>query len=476
METKDVIGLTLLVLAIVGGTGVACVSQRARDAAFFLLIVGSLFSNRLGMTFDCQFWYRGTTRGFEVTLADVLAVSLLVSTRLLPRSHQARWFWPASLGPLLIYFLYCGFSAVFSEPKNYGLYELSKIVRGLIVFLAAAWYVRSERELKILVLALGSAICIEGVWGLKQRYLNGVYRVPGTIEDPNSLSMYLCLTAPVLVAAATAHLPRYARAFSYGCIGVAMLTMILTVSRAGIPILALVMLGTAVASVSLRVTLGKVLALAVLVLAAAGLVCKSWDTLKARYGQATLEEEYLAENIEGRGFYLRLAKVIAEDRFFGVGLNNWSYWASKSYGAKVGAAYEDYDDLNYAPGKEILPSIHYAAPAHNLGALTLGELGIPGLMVFALVWLRWLQIGQSFLWRRISAPVQRLGVGFFFGVCGIFLQSLTEWVYRQTAIFITCQVLLGAMASLYQLKRQSKGRLALTQPAPDAAECELVKP
>src|SRR5437867_7454884 len=166
METKDVIGLTLLVLAIIGGTGVACVSQRARDATFFLLIVGSLFSNRLGMTFACQFWYRGTTRGFEATLLDVLAISVLVATRLLPRPHQARWFWPASLGPLLCYFLYCCFSVVLSEPKSYGLFELSKMVRGLIVFLAAAWYVRSERELKILVLALGCAICFEGVWAL----------------------------------------------------------------------------------------------------------------------------------------------------------------------------------------------------------------------------------------------------------------------------------------------------------------------
>jgi hypothetical protein len=45
--------------------------------------------------------------------------------------------------------------------------------------------------------------------------------------------------------------------------------------------------------------------------------------------------------------------------------------------------------------------------------------------------------------------MRQVGTGIFFGVCGIFLQGLTEWVYRQTPIFVTFHILVGVLASLY---------------------------
>ena len=64
-------------------------------------------------------------------------------------------------------------------------------------------------------------------------------------------------------------------------------------------------------------------------------------------------------------------------------------------------------------------------------------------------------MGVSFLGLRSPEAMHCLGVGFFFSTCGIFLQSQTEWTYRQTHIFYTFNVLLGALASLYYLKRQA---------------------
>jgi hypothetical protein len=51
--------------------------------------------------------------------------------------------------------------------------------------------------------------------------------------------------------------------------------------------------------------------------------------------------------MDSRGYYLRLMSVMARDNFWGVGLNNWSYWASKKYAAQVQPyeAENDYDDL-----------------------------------------------------------------------------------------------------------------------------------
>jgi hypothetical protein len=46
-----------------------------------------------------------------------------------------------------------------------------------------------------------------------------------------------------------------------------------------------------------------------------------------------------------------------------------------------------------------------------------------------------------------------MGVGLFFGFSGIFLQSLTEWVFRQSPIYFEFNILLGALVSVYYLRR-----------------------
>ena len=95
METKDLIGLALILLAIPASVLVCCVSQRGRDAAFFLMAAGVVLTEKLDINFVTRYWYRGTTRGFEFTFIDILALGVLVSSFLLPRPGQSRWFWPA---------------------------------------------------------------------------------------------------------------------------------------------------------------------------------------------------------------------------------------------------------------------------------------------------------------------------------------------------------------------------------------------
>lgn len=456
MEAKDLVGLTLIPLVVMAGVLLTCASQRARDAAFFLLVAAAPLTDKLDVNFASHYWYRGTTRGFEFSLLDVFALSVLAASLIAPRHHERRWFWPAGLVPMLVFLLWACISTAFAEPKIYGFFELSKILRGLVVFLAAAVYVRSRRELTILVVALCCAVCFEGALGIKQRYLDGIHRVTGSIDHANSLSMYLCMVAPLLVAAATSDLPVLVRHFASVGVGFAGVGVLLTISRAGIPIFALVTLGATLLCMSWRITTQKIAVAVLIPIVGGALVYRSWDSLKARYGEATLEQEYFDEQMEGRGLYFRFARAIIEDRPLGVGLNNWSYWVSKKYGPELGWRYEDYADLDYLPSKELLPSFHYAAPAHNLGALTLGELGVPGLLFFAVMWLCWFQTGLTFLRRRSPDPMLRLGVGIFFCTCGIFLQSLTEWTYRQTPIFFTFHVLLGTLASLYYFKERRK--------------------
>ncbi|SDS41701.1 O-antigen ligase family protein [Opitutus sp. GAS368] len=452
-ETKDFIGVAILFAATGATTGALLLSQRLRELALFVMMAGAVLSEKLSINFYGAYWYRGTTRGFEVTFVDILGLSLLLSTLLLPRHERPRWYWPAGLAPMLLFVLYAAGSVLFASPKIFGAYELSKLLRGLMFFFAAAFFVRRERELSILVLALGCAVLLEGASSLRQRYLEGIYRVTGTLDHPNSLSMYLCLVGPVLAAAGASTLPAWVRRCCWLGVGTAAITVMLTLSRAGIPAFALAAGGAVAWCMTWRITFQKIAAAALIGLGVSLVVWKSWDLLAARYGSATLEEEYLDDKSEGRGYYLRQAGVILEDQPFGVGLNNWSYWVSRKYGAELDMRYETYDDITFAPPNDLLPMYRYAAPAHNLGALTAGELGWAGLALFSLLWFRWLRLGYSFLRPRWPAGLHRLGVGLFFGVLGVFMQSQTEWIFRQTQIFLTFHALLGVLASLHHTRR-----------------------
>jgi hypothetical protein len=139
-----------------------------------------------------------------------------------------------------------------------------------------------------------------------------------------------------------------------------------------------------------------------------------------------------------------------------VGLNNWSYHVAKTYGPAMGYAYSDYDDIKWVPDKEDTYEIFHPPAADSLPALTLGELGMAGAIIFLLVWVRWFQMGAVFLRDRLNDdPTHRLAIGFLFGTLGIFIQSATEWTYRQTVVMFTFHVMLGALASLYYRRRRA---------------------
>ncbi len=459
MDVKTLFGLTVIPAAFFGGSVVACLSKRMRDLFFALLVFSSPLIERLDLNYVSREWYRGTSRGFEICVSDILAFSLLVSAVLVPRRGQSRWYWPPSLGLMLLFFFYCCFNVGISEPRLFGLFELFRYVRGFVLVLAVAFYVRSQREIHWFLFSLGLVIGFESLLALKQRYFDGFHRVFGTLDESNSLSVLLCTSAPVMVAAVTSAIPKPLKLFCALTIPLACVGEILTISRAGVIILGVVLLGATLSTASLRFRPRTIVCALVILLGAGGLLAKSWKTLGTRFAESTLKQEYGNKKNLGRGYYIRIARAISNERWFGVGLNNWSFWVSNYYGPKQGYRFVPYRGTEHEPSTIIPPSSNVdmaqAAPAHNLGALTLGELGIPGLVLFTVLWFRWFGMAGSFLRPRSPDPVRRIAVGIFFGFCGMFLQCLTEWVFRHLPLYYTFNVLLGVLMSLCYLKQRS---------------------
>lgn len=449
METRDLLDLTLIFLGVFLGALTSRSSTRIRDVVFFLLAFGVVVAPFFGVNFLNCTWYQGTSNGLEFSLVDVLALGLLVSL-LLPRRGPPTWFWPASLGFLLIFLVYCGVSVAASEPKLFGLLELSKMVRGLLVFLVAALFIRGRTELGILVVALGCATCLEGVLAFKQYYWDGSPLGPGGLDHPNSHAMYLCMVGPVFVAAATSDLHRYVRWFAGFCAVVAVNSILMTTTSAGLVVFALIIMGTVLTSLSREISAKQAVLVSAFCLVVGGALYLSWHGLQVRYTEIPPAGQLAGQQTQRPENPFRLAETIVKEQPLGVGLNNWSYWVSKTYGARLNLNYQDYDHVE-AEAAAASPQLH-APPAKNLLALTAGELGWPGLLLFVLLWLRWLQMGACFLRDRYADCTERIGLGLFFAIGGAFLLSFTESAFWQTPIYFTFHILLGTLAGLYHLE------------------------
>src|SRR5882672_3505635 len=94
LEQKDLIGLALLVIGVFGGAVASSCSKRLRDFIFLGMIVLAPMTEDYDVNFVSRDFYRGTTRGFEFSLVDILSISLLASLLLVPRG-RSRGYWPA---------------------------------------------------------------------------------------------------------------------------------------------------------------------------------------------------------------------------------------------------------------------------------------------------------------------------------------------------------------------------------------------
>src|SRR5687768_15593915 len=103
MQTKDILGLALIFIALLGGIGLTCFSQRLRDIAFFAMIAGLVISERMDINFFSREWYRGTTRGIEISLVDILALCIVASSIIVPR-FRPRIYWPPGLFFMILLF------------------------------------------------------------------------------------------------------------------------------------------------------------------------------------------------------------------------------------------------------------------------------------------------------------------------------------------------------------------------------------
>ena len=452
MEAKYVIFTLCALLGVPVGI-LACVIIPALTRWVVILMVWATCEPMMvGINFVSREFYRANTRGFEVTLADLCALVLAGTMLIKSRDVPIRWFPPLSV-PTLLYLLVGVVSWLLTGPSLpvpeeaillpytqfeiglYPLFELSKIVRGYVLFWVIVNYVRNEETAKNLLWGIAVTVVYMGYLTLSSRYLYGVNRVKATLGHPNTLATYMAMMGSFCFAFVLFFKSMLPSLFWGFLTLLSTLGVILTISRGGLAALIVGVWLTTMVLLPRHLNLKNLALILLSMLTAGAILAAALDTLAGRF----VGEQNAADDMAYRGKYNDQAKLMARDHLFGVGLGNFSAQSWSEYAVRV--------DPDLPPG----------TPAHNNWFLTLGELGRLGVAALALFWMRFFYLVLPFYVRRNQGLLATLALAGCSSIIVNHIQSLLQLGYRQTPLFFMTMIFMGlGIAAWYEKHEEAQ--------------------
>ena len=198
MPAKQIIFLLLTLLVV---PAAAWLGIRYRGAER-LLVVGAFLSTTYLVDINLLSMeaYRGDTRGFEFGVTDWMMIALVATMVWSPRWRRERLeLLPPNAVPLLLYLGIGLLSIAFAYVPLYAGFGFSKLLRAVVVYWVAYNYLRSEKDLRFLILVLVAMVAVQFGLVLWQRAV-GLYRAVGSTPHPNTLAVYVNFINMVFLA------------------------------------------------------------------------------------------------------------------------------------------------------------------------------------------------------------------------------------------------------------------------------------
>jgi len=383
--------------------------------------------------------YRGSTKGYEFTMMEILSVSLIFSTLF----HSKRQFIWLPMGSLL-WSLYIGASSlsIFSALEtNYVLMSILKHAKVLLIVYAIANYVRTRREVHVVLTGISIMLIYQFIIVAKMKWIDGFYQVRGLFEHQNPLAMFTYMAALPLLAAAMSPAVSKARGllyfFAFACSGIIVLA---SLSRAALAFFAMATVVVVAAGFFDRISIRRMLTVGAMALGGAFVLAMTADTIISRFNDAGNEASG-----ETREVMNLASQAMLDDKPLGVGWNNFAKAINHPY--PYGDVIDDWNrdrgqkvDFDYAKG--VVESHYWLLKAET------GWLGYLTFMLFIIV-----VTGRTIpliLMRRGSLEAA-IAVGILVGFGITYAHSSLERVLTQTknlALWMTYIGLLGALIRL----------------------------
>lgn len=426
--------------------GAAVWSPRLRGLLLSALIFSIMLGDVANINFLSMETYRGPDRGFEVTLTDLLMCALLLAL-LLKHRRSIRWVPYNTLWMAAMLFLATASTLASPEPIL-GTFTLFKALRFYLVYWVVVNTLRSGTSLDYVrdgLVAIGS---LATVLVVKQKYLDGIYRIPLLFDHSNTVPLYLNLVMPMLLLWGLCD-PRLDLRRSTLAIVAALgmvFAVVMTYSRAGTALAGLAVLACLfIANLrrpSRRVSMVSVVAL----LACLTGSVKVYDSFVDRIRNAPKASG------EARDEFNYAAQMMAGDHVVGVGLNNFSVVLTKT--------------AKYNQHIEVMANEEQAGVAHHIYWLTAAELGYAGLGLFLIIMLRFLWTASRWSWESVSPETLAL-TGIALGFVTLHASGFLEWALRISPVTYQFAVVAGVAAhSAEAVRRRARARRRLPKKSP----------
>ena len=426
METKQLIFIAMTAVFIPTAAAFGIKYKWAER----LLVVGAFFSTSylIDINFVSMEWYRGDTRGFEFGVTDWMILSLMIVMIKSPRWRKNRFELLPPNSPLMITYLVLALiSLLVAYVPIYAGFGLFKLLRAFVVYWVAYNYLRNEEDIKFMLMIFAGIVAMEFLFVLKQR-ASGIYRAPGTTPHSNTLAAYINMFNMVFFSFMLGEKSRRALVY-WACVGMGSVMVLATFSRGALVTMVLGYSLVVMLSYYDKIKPHKNKVLGILMLASLPIVIKVAPAIIDRFLNAP------EESGESRHVANEAATAMADDHFFGVGINNYSHAINET----------DYIHFIDNPIDRGI--------VHNVYLLHASEMGWIGLVVFLLLIARFFWIGLNMVRKRRDNALTLFATGIIAAMFTLWFQSMLEWFFRQTYVTVQFFMFAGLLAALPRIDR-----------------------
>lgn len=377
------VALALILLSLPTLIGLLRQNPGQRNWAFIALGAVLFFGTSLRVDASIIGWplWNGTVKGIEVSVADTLAIALIVTRRRVPGTLP---FW----GVIAFFGATLFLSMLPSSVRMASFFVCWQFIRMLLLFAAVGGECHRDDLRRGLLTGLSLGLILQACYVVQQK-ASGVVQATGTMSHQNALGM---MTELALLPLLAALLGGDRRKVLVAGIVAAIIVIVgggsrgaMSIAGGGAVMLVLLSLIRGLTPIKLKVVGFVFLALAV----AAPL---AMITLKDRFGSTSMTVQD-----EQRPAFERAATAMAADYPFGVGANLYVPTANtKGYADRAGVAW------NFA---------NRSAPVHNAYLLARAETGWAGELALILLLVVPLVRGLHLAFSRRRGPFGELVLG-----------------------------------------------------------------
>jgi hypothetical protein len=446
---KYVLFTVALAVGVPVMAGLSSMSVKMKHLLFTLLIVSLMFGTKFSINIMSMEYYRGPVRGYEVTLADLIALGLVIG--MLLRSGSKIVFFPRFFWIFLLFFIFSIINVAGSDYTIYGWFVIWQLFRmGLLYWCTVNFFATDDDGKGALDAVMWGYVftgLIMMVFTFKQKYLDGIYRTKVFFDHSNTVPSFVLIILAVLLTWSLlenrlSFIKHYtaliaALGLVFAVLGTSSRTGMVTAGGSVVSVLVLVNLRRSGKGVGEGIVRTSRIRLATIFLILAMLVGTLFviDTVIYRFLNAPESSE------QARNEFEVAAIMMADDYSIGVGLNQYSEVLTMQDKYREHFAAMKYEEEG--------------GVAHHIYLLTAAEMGWFGMYFFIAIigLLTGTMIISGFPMRTLEQRLlMALAIGFFV----LFAIGLYEWVLRQSPVLYQFTIAAGLGQALVARVKEAR--------------------